>query len=96
MAPKTGTLIHLVARDGRQDEVAAILGESLAAVARDRQTSTWYAYRITDTEFGVFDTSSSDQVSAGRDSGTVLSRLTDELLANEPVVQPFAVVAAKV
>ncbi|WP_156511511.1 hypothetical protein [Nocardia nova] len=84
MALNTGTLIYLVAREGRQDEVSAILGEALAAVARDPQTATWYAYRITNTEFGIFDTSSNGRHA---DAHSVLRRLSDELLAQEPTAQ---------
>ena len=94
MTPRVGTLIHLSAREGKQDQVAAILAESIAGVARDPLTTTWYAYRITDTEFGVFDTSPVE-VTDGSPDHPVLHRLTDEHLASAPSVQRFGVVAAK-
>ncbi|TQK29899.1 hypothetical protein [Arthrobacter sp. SLBN-53] len=96
MAPSTGTLIHLVARDGKQDEVAAILGEAIAGVARDALTTTWYAYRITDTEFGVLETSAVDLADRDSQDHPVLGRLTDAHLASSPRVERFGVVAAKV
>ncbi|MDV6264390.1 hypothetical protein [Rhodococcoides yunnanense] len=94
MALNNGTLIHLVAKDGKQDEVAAILGEALGAVARDPKTATWYAYRITNTEFGIFDSSEYSDRSA-TETHPVLTRMSDELLDRAPSVQPFDVIAAK-
>ncbi|MBY4013308.1 antibiotic biosynthesis monooxygenase [Rhodococcus fascians] len=95
MALNNGTLIHLVAREGKQDEVAAILGEALGSVARDPQTATWYAYRITNTEFGIFGSSES-KAPLGQDGHPVLTRLSDDLLAHAPSMQSFDVLVSKV
>ncbi len=96
MAPSTGTLIHLVARDGKQDEVATILGQAIAGVARDALAATWYAYRITNTEFGILETSTVDVRDLEVHDHPVLRGLTDEHLAAAPRVERFGVVAAKV
>lgn len=96
MGPNNGTLVHLAAVDGKQDEVAAILSAALATVARDPQTTTWYAYRITSNEFGIFDTSSVNGDRLGEDARSVLARVPRELLATNPEVRHFEVVASKV
>lgn len=71
-------------------------GGACGLVISPTPTATWYAYRITDTEFGVFDTSTVDIAARGADEHPVLRRLTDEHLACAPRVEHFGVVAAKV
>ncbi|MGN7779310.1 hypothetical protein ACTJJE_07310 [Mycolicibacterium sp. 22603] len=96
MAPSTGTLVHFAAIDGKQDELAAILSAAVAEVARDPRTTTWYSYRITSTEFGIFDTTSGVDNGLGDDARAVLDRVPRELLSDNPVVRRFDVVAAKI
>lgn len=99
MTPSSGLLVHVEAKDGKQDQVAAVLNGALATVAREPGTATWYAYRITDTEFGIFDTFFDEDARGAHlagDAGAALARISEDLLAREPVIQRIDIVAAKV
>ena len=98
MSPSNGLLVYLEAKDGKQDEVASVLGGALASVAREGGTATWYAYRTTDTEFGIFDTFFDED---GREAhlrgevAAVLATISDELLSRPPLIHRIDIVASK-
>ncbi len=97
-AVQQGLLVTLEAKPGRQDQLAAFLNNALAIAAREPGTITWYAYRITETRFGIFDSFATE---AGREahlSGEIarlLGESAEELLAEAPKIQPLSIVASK-
>ncbi len=98
MTVHVGLLVTLEAKPGRQGEVAAFLEAGRALVEAEPATVSWYAFRVTETMFGIFDTFPDDD---GRDahlSGEVakaLAQISDELLASPPDIQPVDVMASK-
>lgn len=97
--PNYGLLVTLTAQAGKQDQVAAILSNALNAAAREPGTLTWYAYRITDTKFGIFDTFQDETAREAHLNGEiakVLGQVSAELLEGGPQIQPLSVVASKI
>jgi quinol monooxygenase YgiN len=98
-SPLRGLLIIVEARDGKQDQVAAILNNALNSVVREPGTITWYAYRLTETEFGVFNTFSDDDSRQTHLSGEVakaLEQCSNELLARPPSIQRIDIITSKI
>lgn len=96
--PGLGLLVTLEAKPGKQDQVAAFLNNGLIPVTRESGTATWYAFRITDTTFGIYDTFYDENGRQAHLSGEVaeaLSQVADDLLASPPSIQEIDVLAAK-
>ena len=94
----SGLLVSLEAKEGKQDEIAALLNGALAAVTREGDTATWYAYRITETEFGIFDTFYDDSARDAHLSGEVaqaIERISDLLLDEPPRIERIDILASK-
>lgn len=97
--PQCGLLVTLNAQPGKQDQLAAILSNALNVAAREPGTLTWYAYRITDTRFGIFDTFHDEdgrEAHLNGDIAKALGQISAELLDGEPQVQALSVVASKI
>ena len=56
-----GLLALLEAKPGKGDELAAFLEEGRALAAEEEGTVTWYAFKISDTVYGIFDTFETDE-----------------------------------
>jgi quinol monooxygenase YgiN len=97
--PARGLLVTMEAKDGKQDQVAGMLNNALNSVVREPGTITWYAYRLTETEFGIFDTFSDEESRQTHLSGEVakaLEQLSNELLARPPSIQRIDIITSKV
>ncbi len=94
-----GLLVTLDAKAGKQDQVATLLSNALNAAARESGTVTWYAYRITDTKFGIFDTfvdEHSRHAHLQGDIARALEQVGADVLDGAPQIQPISIVAAKI
>ena len=56
MAVKLGLLAMLEAKPGRGDDLARFLESGRALAVAEEGTVTWYAFKISDTSYGIFDT----------------------------------------
>jgi quinol monooxygenase YgiN len=98
MAVKLGVLARLEAKPDKSDALAAFLEKGREIAAAEEGTVTWYAFKLGDNSFGIFDTFE-DQ--AGRDAhinGEIpqaLAQVGPELLASDPDIQLVEVVAVK-
>jgi quinol monooxygenase YgiN len=93
-----GLLVSLEAKEGKQEEVTAVLNGALAAVTREGGTASWYAYRITETEFGIFDSFYDESGRGAHLSGAVakaLETIADDLLDAPPSIERVDILAAK-
>jgi len=93
-----GLLAILEAKPGKQDALAEFLNSGLALVAREPGTESWYAFRITDMSFGIYDTFTDDEARRDHLAGPLVQALddiADELLASPPEIRPLDVLAAK-
>ena len=52
---KVGLLAKIVAKPGLEDEVAGFLTSAVELARQEGKTVTWYAFRASHNEFGVFD-----------------------------------------
>ena len=95
---KVGILAKIVAKAGKEEEVAKFLTGALPLAREESQTLFWFAIRLSKTEFGIFDAFPDD---AGRNahlSGPIASALmakASELLAEPPRIDKVDILAAK-
>ena len=71
-------------------------GRALAVA--EEGTVTWYAFKISDTTYGVFDTSETDearQTHLGGGIPVALGQVAADLLASDPDIRPVDIVAVK-
>ena len=95
---KIGLLVTLSAKPGMQDELIAWMRESLDEVMNEKGTITWYAFRVDDTTFGIFDTFDNEIGRHAHINGRVtesLGHLTSKLLCGPPEVRQIDMLAMK-
>lgn len=98
MTVTLGLMVRLQAKPGKENELAEFLKAGRALAMAEEQTVTWYAFRLNDSEFGIFDTFA-DQ--GGRDAhlnGEIargLGQVAPDLLARDPEIVPVDLLAAK-
>ena len=95
---KIGLLVTLEAKPGMQDELIKWLKESLKEVMQERGTLSWYAYRIDEMTFGIFDTFDDEIGRHSHINGKVTESLglnTKRLLSGPPQVRQIEVLAVK-
>jgi quinol monooxygenase YgiN len=93
-----GILARMEAKPGKEEEVAKFLEGALPLVQDEPGTITWYAIRISQTEFGIFDTFEDDSGRQAHLSGKVAEALmanASELLAAPPDIKPVDLLASK-
>lgn len=95
---KVGLWVMLIAKSGREGELAEFLKSAVPLVEAEPDTLSWFALQIGPSTFGIFDTFESD---IGRDahlSGKVAAALmakAPELLAEAPSIQKIDLLAVK-
>ncbi len=93
-----GLLATLTAKPGKESELAEFLASALPLAEAEAQTTAWFAIRIDDSTFGIFDVFPG---AAGRQAhldGPIAAALmgkADELLASPPDIKPIDILAAK-
>jgi quinol monooxygenase YgiN len=95
---KVGILARLVAKPGKEQEVAKFLAGALRLAQQEAKTTTWFAFRSSEREFGIYDAFLDE---SGRDAhldGPIAAALmakASELLAEPPRIDKVEVLAAK-
>jgi quinol monooxygenase YgiN len=98
MSSSVGLLVTLEARSGRERELADFLRSARDFVVAEPDTSTWYAFRISAKQFGIYDTFPGEEGRQAHLAGRVAEALgtkSDELLASPPEIQRVEVLAFK-
>lgn len=98
MTVKKGLLARLEAKPGKEDEVEEFLKSALPLAEAEELTIDWFAFKIDDSTFGIYDTFESEEGQKAHLEGDIASALlakADELLASEPVIKKIDVLAAK-
>ena len=93
-----GLLVRVEARPGKEDEVAEFLRSGLPVVQDEPGTVAWFALRLGDSTFGIFDAFEDDaarQAHLGGQLAAALMARADELLAGAPTIEQVEVLAAK-
>lgn len=98
MAIDRGLLAILNAKPGRGDELGAFLKQGRELAAQEEGTVSWYAFRIDDTTYGIFDTFESEEARGAHVNGQIpaaLQAVGSDLLADDPDIKPIDVLAVK-
>lgn len=98
MSSSVGLLVTLEARSGKERELADFLRSARDLVVAEPDTSTWYAFRISVNQFGIYDTFPGEEGRQAHLAGRVAKALgtkADELLASPPDIQRVEVLAFK-
>ena len=98
MTMTLGILVLLEAKPGRGDELAAFLKAGRDLAVAEEGTVTWYAFKIEDTSYGIFDTFATDDARTAHINGLIpaaLAKVSADLLASEPSIRTVDLVAVK-
>jgi quinol monooxygenase YgiN len=98
MSVKLALLATLEAKAGKGEELGRFLLAGRELAVAEQGTVTWYAFRVDENRYGIFDTFATDEDRADHLSGPIpraLAEVAGELLASEPVIEPVDVIAVK-
>ena len=97
MSVKLAFLATLEAKEGKGDDLGAFLQAGRELALTEDGTVTWYAFRIDETHFGIFDTFETEDARTRTSTAPSPRRsaAADELLASEPSIRPVDIVAVK-
>jgi quinol monooxygenase YgiN len=98
MAIDRGLLAILHAKPGKGDELGTFLKQGRDLAAQEEGTVTWYAFRLDDTTYGIFDTFESEEAREAHVNGQIpaaLQAVASDLLADEADIKPIDVLAVK-
>ncbi len=93
-----GLLVTLTAKPGKEEELAAFLAGALPLAQDEPDTTAWFAIRIDQSTYGIFDVFPDDAGRQAHLDGRIAAALmakADELLASPPDMKPIDVLAAK-
>lgn len=95
---KFGLLALLEAKPGKAEELAQWLRDMTKVVLEERETVTWYGFRISDDTFGIFDTFDAESGRQAHLHGQVpdlITSISTTLLAAPPKIRPIDLLAVK-
>jgi quinol monooxygenase YgiN len=98
MSVKYGLLALLEAKPGKGADLGAFLEQGRAIAVAESGTVTWYAFRLNDTTYGIFDTFNDEdgrQAHLGGQIPAALNEVGPDLLAKDPDIQLIDVIAVK-
>jgi quinol monooxygenase YgiN len=98
MTVRLGILALLEAKPGKGGELAAFLEAGRALALAEEGTVTWYAFKISDTSYGIFDTFETEDARDAHLGGQIpqaLGEVAPSLLAGDPDIRMVELVAVK-
>jgi quinol monooxygenase YgiN len=98
MTVTLGILALLEAKTGKGEQLAAFLKAGRDLAVAEEGTVTWYAFKISDTSYGIFDTFATDDARTAHINGQIpaaLAQVSADLLARAPDIQPVSLLAVK-
>jgi quinol monooxygenase YgiN len=93
-----GLYVRLEAKTGREEEVESFLKEALRLVSDEQATLLWFAVRVGPSTFAIIDAFPDESGRQAHLAGQVASALQEkgpQLLASEPTLERFDILAAK-
>ena len=93
-----GLIVRLEAAAGKEEELASFLIDALPLVEAEPQTVAWFALRTGASSFAIVDAFPDEAGRQAHLAGAVAAALIergDELLAEQPQIEPVDVLAAK-
>jgi quinol monooxygenase YgiN len=98
MSVRFGLLATLEAKPDKGDDLAAFLASGRELAVHEPGTVTWYAFKLSDTTYGIFDTFETVEARQAHIDGEIpkaLAAAGPELLASDPDIRPIDIVAVK-
>jgi quinol monooxygenase YgiN len=98
MTVQLGVLALLEAKDGKGAELGAFLKSGRAIAAAESGTVTWYAFKISESEYGIFDTFETEDARQEHLHGEIpsaLAQVAPDLLGADPDIRMVDVIAVK-
>src|SRR5271167_460707 len=98
MTAQLGLLALLEAKPGKAGELAAFLASGGELAAAEPRTITWYAFKIDETTYGIFDTFATEEARQAHLNGPIaaaLGEVAPTLLTAAPSIRPVELVAVK-
>jgi quinol monooxygenase YgiN len=98
MTVTLGVLARLEAKPEKAEELGEFLKAGRDLAVAEEGTVTWYAFRIDDTHYGIFDTFEDQAGLQAHLDGEIpkaLAQVGPDLLASEPEIGPVDVIAVK-
>jgi quinol monooxygenase YgiN len=95
---RVGLSVRLVAKPGKEEEVASFLASALPLARGESGTVVWFALRFNQREFGIFDAFANDDGRKTHLEGAIAAALmskASELLAEPPRIEEVDVLASK-
>lgn len=93
-----GLLVTVVAKPGKEDEVAAFLESALPLAENEPDTTAWFAIKIDSSTFGIVDFFPGSDGRQAHLEGPIAAALMEkasDLLDVAPDIKPIDVLAAK-
>ncbi len=98
MSVDRGLLVILEAKPGKAGELGAFLAQAQPLAVAEPGTVTWYAFKLSDTTYGIFDTFAGEDGRQAHLNGPIaaaLGQAAPDLLAKDPDIQTTDILAAK-
>ena len=98
MAAKFGVLALVEAKAGKEQDVWDFLNGGREIVLNEPGTRTWYAFRINENTFGIFDTFDTEEDRQAHLNGAIPAALGEHvpaLLAKDPDIKLIELIAVK-
>ena len=98
MAVKVGLLALLEAKPGKGPDLGAFLESGRQIAEAEAGTVTWYAFKVDDTTYGIFDTFDDEAARQAHLDGPIAKALmakADELLSKPPAIHKIDILANK-
>jgi quinol monooxygenase YgiN len=98
MTVTLGLLAQLEAQPGKGAELGTFLQAGRALALAEEGTVTWYAFKLDDTHYGIFDTFETEAARQAHINGEIpkaLAQVAEGLLASEPDIRAIDVIAVK-
>ncbi len=98
MAVEIGILALLEAKPDKGPDLRQFLKSARPMAAAEEGTVTWYAFKVNDTTYGIFDTFETEDARLAHLNGEIpkaLMGVAGDLLAKEPDIQTIDIVSVK-
>lgn len=95
---KLGLLVRLECKPGKEAEVETFLRNGLALVQEEPATTVWFALRLGESTFGIFDAFADEQGRKDHLDGKVAEALfaqAPELFSQPPTIESVEILASK-
>jgi len=98
MAVKLAILALLEAKPDKGADLAAFLEQGRELAVAEEGTVTWYAFKLSETSYGIFDTFETEEARQAHLDGEIpvaLGQVAEDLLAAAPEIRPVDLIAVK-